>query len=56
MSTEGTPSFDLHILGRILKLARPYRHVFALAAVLAILLAPTASLRPYLINKMVLYY
>lgn len=53
MSAEGTPSFDLQILGRILKLARPYRKVFILAAALAIIIAPTASLRPYLINKMV---
>lgn len=53
MSTEGTPAFDLQILNRILALARPYRNIFILAAVLAVLLAPTASLRPYLINTMV---
>lgn len=53
MSTEGTPAFDLQILNRILALARPYRNIFILAALLAVLLAPTASLRPYLINTMV---
>lgn len=53
MSADGTPSFDLQILGRILRLARPYKNVFILAAILAVALAPTASLRPYLINKMV---
>ncbi|MCB0689342.1 MAG: ABC transporter ATP-binding protein [Saprospiraceae bacterium] len=53
MSADGAPSFDLQILSRILRLAWPYRHVFIFAAILAILLAPTASLRPYLINKMV---
>jgi ATP-binding cassette subfamily B protein len=53
MSAEGTPSFDYQILSRILRLAWPYRRVFLLAALLAILLAPAASLRPYLINRMV---
>ena len=53
MSEGHKPSFDYQILGRIIRLARPYKHVFILAAFLAILLAPTASLRPYLINLMV---
>lgn len=53
MSTEGTQAFDFQILNRLLKIAKPYRKVLVLAAVLAVLLAPTASLRPYLINIMV---
>ncbi|NND32403.1 MAG: ABC transporter ATP-binding protein, partial [Saprospiraceae bacterium] len=53
MASEGTPSFDYQILARILKLARPYKRTFVLAAVLAVLVAPAASLRPYLINVMV---
>ena len=53
MTKEGTPSFDYQILARILRLARPYRNTFVLAAVLAVLVAPAASLRPYLINVMV---
>ncbi len=46
-------SFDYQVLSRLIGLAHPYRKVLYLAAVLAILLAPTASLRPYLINVMV---
>ena len=53
MQTEPKSSFDYQILGRIIKLTRPYRGVFIAAALLAVLLAPTASLRPYLINIMV---
>ena len=53
MQEEPKSSFDYQILSRIIGLARPYRTVFILAAVLAILLAPAAALRPYLINVMV---
>ncbi len=53
MSTEGTQAFDFQILNRLLQIAKPYRKVLVLAALLAVLLAPTASLRPYLINIMV---
>ncbi len=53
MSEAKQSSFDYQILGRILRLARPYRNIFILAAILAIVLAPVASLRPYLINVMV---
>ncbi|RMG86535.1 MAG: ABC transporter ATP-binding protein [Bacteroidetes bacterium] len=44
---------DLHLLGRVLALAKPYRLIFIFAAVLAILLAPVATLRPYLVQVMV---
>lgn len=53
MTEKGMPSMDYQILARILRLAKPYRGTFIFAAVMAILLAPAASLRPYLINVMV---
>ncbi len=44
---------DFLLLGRILALAKPYRLVFASAAALALILAPLATLRPYLVKVMV---
>ena len=44
---------DFLLLGRILALAKPYRLVFVAAAALAIVLAPLATLRPYLVKVMV---
>ncbi len=44
---------DFLLLGRILALANPYRLVFVLAAALAVVLAPLATLRPYLVKVMV---
>ncbi len=44
---------DFLLLGRILALAKPYRLVFVLAAALAVVLAPLATLRPYLVKVMV---
>ncbi len=46
-------NFDYHLLGRVLLLATPYRKVFAFAGLLAVVLAPVAILRPYLIKVMV---
>jgi len=46
-------SFDYQLLGRVLRLATPYRGIFILAAVLAVVLAPIATLRPYLVKVMV---
>ncbi len=46
-------SFDLFLLGRVLALAKPYRAVFVLAGVLAVVLAPLATLRPFLVQVMV---
>jgi len=45
--------FDYQLLGRVLSLAKPYRTIFIGAAVLAIVLAPLATLRPYLVKVMV---
>ncbi|MFT5167098.1 MAG: ATP-binding cassette subfamily B multidrug efflux pump [Saprospiraceae bacterium] len=44
---------DFILLGRILKLAIPYKKVFIFAGILAVILAPLSSLRPYLIKVMV---
>ncbi len=44
---------DILLLGRILALAKPYRLVFVVAAALAVILAPLATLRPYLVKVMV---
>lgn len=43
---------DFYILLRVMRLANPYKQILILAAVLAILLAPLATLRPYLVQKM----
>ncbi len=54
MSTEQNKNkIDFLLLGRLLSWAGPYRKVFLLAAVLAVILAPLATLRPYLIKVMV---
>jgi ATP-binding cassette, subfamily B, multidrug efflux pump len=45
--------FDSSLFLRIMSLARPYRVVFVSAAILAVVLAPLATLRPYLIQNMV---
>ncbi len=45
--------FDYQLLGRVLRLATPYKMIFILAAVLAVVLAPLAILRPYLLQVMV---
>ena len=44
---------DFSLLGRVLSLAKPYQAVFIAAAVLAVVLAPLSTLRPYLIKVMV---
>lgn len=44
---------DWFVLGRVLRLAWPYRSVFILTGILAVLLAPLATMRPYLIQVMV---
>jgi len=45
--------FDYQLFGRVIALAKPYRKIFMLAGVLAVVLAPIATLRPYLIKVMV---
>ena len=44
---------DYLLLGRVLKLAKPYRSTFILAAVLTVVLAPLAILKPTIIKIMV---
>ncbi|MCB9283344.1 MAG: ABC transporter ATP-binding protein [Lewinellaceae bacterium] len=44
---------NVNVLGRVLTLAKPYKGLFALAAVLAVVLAPVGILRPYLVQVMV---
>ncbi|MCP3929168.1 MAG: ABC transporter ATP-binding protein [Bacteroidetes bacterium] len=44
---------DLQLLRRVLALAKPYKLVFIGAAILAVVLAPVATIRPYLIQIMV---
>jgi ATP-binding cassette subfamily B multidrug efflux pump len=46
-------NFDYQLLLRVLEQAKPYRWVFRLTALLAVLLAPLATARPYLIQVMV---
>jgi ATP-binding cassette subfamily B multidrug efflux pump len=46
-------SFDLQLLLRILRLGFPYKRLFIISAVLAIVIAPVSSIRPYLIQRMV---
>ena len=44
---------DFYLLGRVLALAKPYRSLFILAGTLAVVLAPLATARPYLVQVMV---
>ena len=44
---------DYLLLGRVLRLAKPYRKIFILAGVLAVVLAPLAIMRPTIIKIMV---
>lgn len=54
MPTENQKKkFDVHLLGRVLALAKPHAGVAAVAIGLAVLLAPLAIARPRLIQKMV---
>ena len=45
--------FDWGLLGRVLSLAKPYRALFLTAGILAVVLAPLATMRPYLVQVMV---
>ena len=45
--------FDTQLLFRIISLAKPYQGFFIFAALLAVILAPLSSARPYLIQQMV---
>ena len=53
MASLDKNKIDFYLLGRVLGLAKPYRLIFMLAGLLAVLLAPLATLRPYLVKEMV---
>ncbi len=53
MASLNKNKIDFLLLGRVLALAKPYKLVFAAAALLAIVLAPIAVYRPYLVKEMV---
>lgn len=53
MATANNKKFDLSLLVKVISLAKPYKHIFALAGILAVVLAPLAVLRPQLIKVMV---
>ncbi len=44
---------DLVVLGKVLRLALPYKRLFLLCLILALVIAPVSNIRPYLISKMV---
>ncbi len=44
---------DFLLLGRVLRLASPYKRLFIISAVLAVLIAPVATAPPYLVKIMV---
>ncbi len=51
--SETSNKMDFQLLRRVLQLAKPFKKIFALAAILAILLAPVSILRPKLVQIMV---
>ncbi len=53
LMSKDKKKFDFSLFGRVLSLARPYRLVFAVAGILALVLAPLSVARPKLIQKMV---
>lgn len=53
MASMDKNSVDYRLLGRVFALAKPYRSTFITAAVLAVLLAPISTARPFLIKIMV---
>ncbi len=54
MSEKSTkPKFNTSLLWRVLGLTKPYQWAFALAIFLTVVLAPLASLRPYLMQRAV---
>lgn len=53
MASLDKNKIDFYLLGRVLGLARPYKKVFWTAGILAVVLAPVATLRPYLVKVMV---
>ncbi|NNF33847.1 MAG: ABC transporter ATP-binding protein [Saprospiraceae bacterium] len=52
-NTQEKKGFDLQLLGRVLAVASPFKHIFITCIVLAIVLAPISTIRPYIIARMV---
>ena len=50
---EKKNSLDWHLLKRVLATALPYKHLFLFCIILPILLAPVATIRPYIVKVMV---
>ena len=46
-------NLDLTLLGWVLGKARPYKSLFIFTLVVAVVLAPVSTIRPYLIKEMV---
>lgn len=53
MEQEKKPSLDWVLLKRVLKLAMPFKRLFILCLVLAVILAPLNTASPWLINQIV---
>ena len=52
-TTTPNKKFDVSLLAKVIALAKPYRSIFTIAAVLAVILAPLSVVRPQLIKVMV---
>ncbi len=53
MSSKPSNKIDFKLLGRVFQLTKPYRLILIIASILAVVLAPVAILRPYLVQVMV---
>ena len=53
MSQKAPQKFDYQLFNRVIALAKPYKGIFITAGILAVVLAPLSTLRPYLIKVMV---
>ncbi|MFK7982401.1 MAG: ABC transporter ATP-binding protein [Saprospiraceae bacterium] len=53
MSQQQPQKFDYQLFARVISLAKPYKGIFITAGILAVVLAPLSTLRPYLIKVMV---
>ena len=53
MSQQQPQKFDYELFTRVIALAKPYKGIFITAGLLAVVLAPLSTLRPYLIKVMV---
>ncbi len=53
MDQKQPQKFDYQLFTRVIALAKPYKGIFITAGILAVVLAPLSTLRPYLIKVMV---